>query len=156
MVRTVLAVVAGYATLAVLVMLAFSVAIVAPDFAFQPGSAEVTHGWMAYVIAASFAAAVAAGAVATRVGRGPRPARILAGLVLVFGLFEAARNAQKTAPQASAAEIAAMSVMDKAQAGVQPRWYSLVLPFLGATGVLTGAVAGRRCGLRSALVQSSA
>lgn len=156
MVRTILAVIAGYVTLAILVMLAFSVAVAAPDFAFQPQSTSVTPAWLVYASVASVVAAAAGGAVAAWIGRGPRPAYILAGLMLVFGIVEAIRNSKKAPPNASPDQLAAMSVMDKAQVAVQPVWYSWSLPLLGAAGVLAGAAACRRCGSPPVLVQSSA
>jgi hypothetical protein len=144
MFRTLLAVPVGYLTLGVLVILAFSLAALAPDFALRPGTLDATRGWIAYTLIASALAAAAGGAVAARIGRGRWAAWILAGMVLLFGLVEAARNAQKSPPNLTAEDLAAMSVVDKAKAAVQPGWYALALPFLGAAGVLVGGtVAGR-------------
>jgi hypothetical protein len=59
-------------------------------------------------------------------------------VTLAFGLFEAVRNSQRERPNKTAAEIAAMSMMEKAQISIQPTAYSWSLPFIAAAGVLIG------------------
>ena len=64
--RAILAAFAGYLTLAVIVMAGFSLVLIAPTFAYQPDSLDVTGGWLVYTIGLSFVAAVLGGFVCGR------------------------------------------------------------------------------------------
>jgi hypothetical protein len=138
MLRYVLSVIAGYAAMAVVVMAGFAVAFVAPDFAYQKDSLDVSTGWLVYTLVLSLVGAIVGGFVCGWIARDYRPVVALAALALAFGLFEAARNAGRARPTKSPQEIAAMSMMDKAQISVQPTAYAWTLPFVGAAGVLIG------------------
>jgi hypothetical protein len=128
--------------MAVLVMAAFSVALVAPDLAFQAGTFDVTPGWLAYTLTASLAAAAVGGFVAAVVGRS-RAVRALAVLVVVVGLGSAVNNVRRERPAATE-DPSGLSVTERAMKAVQPTWYAFALPFLAAAGVLLGGqVRGR-------------
>lgn len=138
MLRSILSVIAGYVVMAVIVVAGFSVAFIAPDFAYQAGSLNVSTGWLVYTIVLSFVAAVAGGLVCALIARKYQPVVVFAVVALAFGLFEAVRNGQRERPSKTAAEIAAMSMMDKGQISVQPIAYAWSLPFIAAAGVLIG------------------
>lgn len=144
MLRNVLSAIAGYIVMAVIVMAGFSVALLAPDFAYQKSSLDVTAGWIAYTLVLSFLAAVVGGFVCAAIARKPQPVIALAIAVLLLGLLEAGRNQMKTKPAMTPEELAAMSMMDKAQISVQPTMYSFALPFVGAAGILVGGRLRRR------------
>lgn len=137
MVRFIAAVALGYLVMAVLVLAAFSVALVAPDFAFRAGSFDVTVGWLAYTLAASLVAATAGGFVAAAVARRRQAASILAALVLILGLGSGLANLVRERPGAAESP-AGMSVTERASRAVQPTWYALAVPFLGASAALVG------------------
>ena len=136
MFRFIVAVVVGYLVMAVLVVAAFSVAVVAPDFAFRADSLDVTAGWLVWTLAASVVAAGAGGFVAAVVARRRSAATALAGLVLGAGLLSAVGNLAKEWPAGESA--ARPNVPERAARAVQPVWYSFLLPVLGAGGVLAG------------------
>lgn len=138
MFRNVLAAIAGYIVMALLVIAGFSVALAAPEFAYQADSLDVTSGWIAYTLALSFVAAVAGGFVCAAIARKPRPVAALAIVVVLLGLLEAGRNLMKSRPAMTHEQLAAMSIMDKAQISVQPTAYAFALPFVGAAGILVG------------------
>lgn len=148
MLRSILSVIAGYAVMAVIVVAGFSVAFVAPDFAYQAGTLDVSTGWLVYTIVLSFLAAVAGGLVCVLIARNYQPVVVFAAIVLAYGMYEAYRNGQRERPNKTAAEVAAMSMMDKAQMSVQPAAYAWSLPFIAAVGVLIGGRVGpgRRTG----------
>jgi hypothetical protein len=138
MVRMIAAGVLGYLTILALVMLTFAVVFVAPDFAFEPDSWEVTPGWLAYTLTMSFLAACAGGLVAVLVARGDRrPALWLAAVVMLLGLAGAASQLSREPPPPMGGS--AKDPMTRGAEAVQPTWYALLLPFLGAAGVLAGA-----------------
>jgi hypothetical protein len=138
MVSLIGAVVVGYLVMAVFVMAAFSLALVAPDLAFEAGSFDVTPGWLAYTLVASLAAAAAGGFAAAAVGR-TRAVRVLAVLVVVVGLSSAVNNLRRERPAATD-DPSSLSVTERAMKAVQPTWYAFTLPFLAAAGVLLGGL----------------
>ncbi|MFG0252004.1 MAG: hypothetical protein ACF8NJ_03930, partial [Phycisphaerales bacterium JB038] len=91
MLRAIAAVIVGYVTLALWVMLTFSIAflVLGKEFAFQEGSTQVTFGWILVSIVLGLIGAVIGGLVAGLIGANPRrtPVKVLAGLVLVLGLL---------------------------------------------------------------------
>lgn len=119
-----LGVVVGYVAMEVWVMATLALAgrLVGADFAVGPEGTGVTAGWLAINIPLSFVGAYIGGSFAQRLGRehGSVTVRVLAGVVVAVGLVTAfTRPADPTAPT----------------------WYTFVIPFLGAAGILLG---GRR------------
>lgn len=142
MVRKLLAVFAGYAVMAILVMLGFSMVWFAPEQAFvSRESLEVKSGFVYYTLVMSFVAAMIGGYVCGKIGRNKTCVPVLAGVVLVAGLAMAVNSTRKEKPHFSPDQLAAMSIQEKAEHGRQPDWYSFAMPVLGAVGVLIG---GRR------------
>jgi hypothetical protein len=138
--RLILAVLLGYLVMAVCVMLAFSVAFVAPDFAFEKDSYEVTPAWIGYALLLSFVAAAVGGFVAVWLAGRPdaRAAVALAGVVFLLAVGSAVVQLGRDRPEAKPAEIAREGMMERASKAVQPTWYAFTLPFLGAAGALLG------------------
>jgi hypothetical protein len=137
MFRSIVAVVAGYLVMVVLVIAAFSLSIVAPDFAFQKDSFEVTAAWLVFTLAVSFAAAIVGGFVCAWIARRRSATHALAALAIVLGLGGAVSNLTKERPTASESA-AGLSVMARSERAVQPNWYAFALPFVAAAGILIG------------------
>jgi hypothetical protein len=133
MVRSILSVLAGYVTLAVLVMAGFAIAFVKPEVAFHGDSLTVAPAWLAYTLVLSLIAAAVGGWVCRRVARSHRPVIGLAVLVLAVGVGSALVNRARPEPESSAADVAT-----RLQQARQPDWYAFTLPVLGAAGVLLG------------------
>lgn len=134
--RTIAGVVVGYLSMVVVVIIGFSLSLVAPEFAFQKDSLDVTSGWLAYTLGLSLVAAFLGGFVAVVIGRQRRTAKALAILVFSLGMFGAVANAMKEKPTKE--DLAAMTVQERGSKAVQPIWYSFLLPFIGAGGILLG------------------
>ena len=117
MARKILAVIIGYAVLAILVM-----AITPVLSKFLLGSATpsehspLTGMYLFTNLASGFLAATAGGYVAALIGRGQPAARILGVIVLLAGIL--------------------FGLLTKS--GPQPQWYLLLLPLTGAAGVFVG------------------
>ena len=146
MARSILAVVAGYATLALLIFVSFTALylLMGSDAAFEPGSYDASSLWVMTSFPLGVAASVAAGYVCAAIARGGRAPQVLAGVVLVLGLLFAipVLRAADDAP-ARAGDVSNMEAMQQAR---QPRWVALANPFVGAVGVLVGAGLRRRRG----------
>lgn len=145
MARSILAVVAGYATLVLLIFVTFTALylVLGADASFDPGSYDASALWVATSFPLGVAASVAAGYVCAAVARGGRAPQALAGVVLVLGLLFAipVLRASDAAPAARAGDVPNMEAMRQAR---QPKWVALVNPFIGAVGVLVGAGLRRR------------
>jgi hypothetical protein len=138
MLRTVLAVVAGYAALFIGVMVLFTVyyLLIGVEATYKPGSYEVTGLWIIGSIVLSFVAAYAGGYVCTVLARNRLAAKVLAGIVLVLGVVMAF---MWTSEGAGAVRMGDVSMSDAMSLSVEPRWLTFLNPFLGALGVLLGA-----------------
>jgi len=139
MVRMIAAIVVGYIVMFVLVFATFTAAYFAlgADRSFRPGTYEVTGAWVAVSTVLSFAAAVAGGFLAAKIGRGQKAAVLLAVVVVVLGVVLAipSLNAPKT-DEVRPGDVSNADAMMKAQ---QPPAVTLVTPVIGAVGVLAGA-----------------
>ena len=145
MARSILAVVAGYATLCLLIFVTFTALylVLGADRSFESGSYDASALWVATSFPLGVAASVAAGYVCAAAARGGRAPQVLAGVVLVLGLLFAipVLRASGTPTPARAGDVSNMEAMQSAR---QPNWVALVNPFVGAAGVLVGAGLRRR------------
>ncbi len=149
MLRTIAAVIVGYIVMSVWVMLTLSVAwlVLGRNFAFEPGTTNVTAGWMTVAGLLGFFGAVLAGVVAARIGRDPTntPVKVLAGVVLGLGIVFAAANNSASRPASDPADIPeGVSVFEAASHAQQPPWYGYFTAFIGAAGILFGGRLLRR------------
>jgi len=152
--RTVLAVIAGYAVIFIFIVTAFTLAYMAggANFAFQGESLNVTAGWLVMATVMNFVAACLGGWIAAVIAKGKSPSAVkaLAALLLVLGLGIAAWNLTAERP-GPAKPISELTSSEAAQFAAQPHWYNFLIPFIGFAGVLLG---GR--GRNSELVGSPA
>lgn len=140
MLRTILGVVLGYVTLALLIFITFSLAYLAmgADGAFQPGSYDVTALWIITSFVLSLLAAIAGGYVCAIVAKTVKAPFALAALIIVLGVVGALMVIMNTsaAKPARTAEVGNLEAMQNAQ---QPAWVALLNPLIGAAGVVLGA-----------------
>ncbi|HQF88393.1 MAG TPA: hypothetical protein PLN26_14300 [Acidobacteriota bacterium] len=141
MLRIILAVIAGYLTMAVFVFAMFSAAYLAigTEGAFQTGSFDVSTLWIAVSVVLSVVAAVVGGWVCARIGRRRAAVIALVAVVVVLGLAVAAMEFTHSGERVPAARSGKVSNFDAMQLAQQPTWLTLLNPLLGAAGVLLGA-----------------
>jgi hypothetical protein len=147
MLRTILAVVVGYAVMTVLVVLSFTPAFVTPELVFVTDGIGVTVAFLVFTLATGGAAAAVGGFVAALVaGRHARLSLLaLVAIVFVLGIGSAVYGLFQVPPTFSAEEVARMTPMEKAAIGHEPAWYAFLLPLMSSAGVLAGGrLAGRR------------
>lgn len=138
MIRSILSVVVGYMTLALLIMAGFSVGFARPDLAFKLGTLNATAGWLIYTTLLSFVTAIIGGWVCRRIARSSRPAQVFAALVFFIGIASAIQNNAKPVPTLTADELNAMPQMERMQHTRQPDWFAFTIPVLAAAGILIG------------------
>lgn len=141
MMRTIGSVIAGYATMFIVVFVGLMVAymVLGTDGAFKVGSFEPSLTWLVIMFVVGFVAAVGGGFVCRAIAKSNGAVKALVGVVLVLGLLSAipAFMQSDEAPERTG-DLAGMEAMGQAR---QPLWVALVNPIIGAAGALIG---GRR------------
>ena len=137
MLRNILAAIAGYIAMAAVLFVLFSLLWVTlgPVRAFQPGSWEVSGGWVIGTVVLGFAAACIGGKVCARVGRDARAAAILIALVIVLGVVRALM--QVDVPVEPRPDD--LSMMEATAGARHPAWFDWINPLIGAAGVWFGS-----------------
>jgi hypothetical protein len=138
MLRSILAVVAGYLVFALFIFVAFTALylLLGADASFKPGSYHPSSLWLALSTLLGFVGTVVGGYVCAALARGGRAPLALAVVVLVVGLLFAFLAPKRSeGSEARAGDVPNMEAMQKA---IQPRWSALLNPFLGVAGVLVG------------------
>ena len=136
MLRNVFAAIVGYVAMAAVQFAFFSLLwlTVGPSRAFEPGSWEVSGGWVLVQVVLGLVGAYIGGQVCARVAHDAKGATILIGLVIVLGVVNALM-----APEMAAGPRPDDVTMMEATAGArQPVWYLWLNPLIGAVGVWLG------------------
>src|SRR5712691_1972627 len=90
MARAIIAVIASYVVIFVLLFAGFTCAylFMGPDNAFKPGSYQASNRWIAMSLVLSFAVAIIAGLICAVIAKGSRAPLALAIVVLVLGFTQ--------------------------------------------------------------------
>ena len=142
--RNILAVIAGYFAMAVILFVIFTAAYfgMGADRAFKETSYDVSTLWVAVSVIVGFFAALVGGAVCGLVSGRSRGATLsLMVLVLVLAAVSAGMALAKEKPVGEDAirgpETSNTDAMMRAQ---QPSWFLVANPIIGVFGVMTGAM----------------
>lgn len=140
MLRSIIAVVASYIAMAVLIGVAFAGMWfgLGPDRLLKPGSYQ---GSIVITILAPLLTIIGGlfgGWMCAKIGRSTTPVKVLAGIVLVLGLIMAYFTLQK--PYPADPRPAGMTVMQIMEVGREPTWFALANPVIGAVAVLAGGL----------------
>ena len=141
MMRRILGVVLGYATMAVFIFLTFSLLylILGADGSFEPKSYDVSLIWIIISFIFGIIAAVLGGYVCVLISKSQTPSMVLSALVLVIGLT---LGISQLGPQINEVqEVRTESVpnWDAMQKAKQPAFILLMNPIIGALSVLGGS-----------------
>ena len=164
MIRGILAVIVGFVVMAVWVLGTFAAAFftLGESYAFDDSTNQVTLAWCLLDLGLGLIGAVLGGFTAAAIGAGPKktPVKVLAGLVLLLGLGQAAwmMYGPEADPEPST-EVLFNEPRDKDAEGLlakvraemeaameyeQPTWYPFALPVVGLVGVLLGGKLKRK------------
>lgn len=145
MARSIIAVIVSYVLMFVLVSLAFFAmySVLGAEQAFNPRSWDASNRWVSIALVVSFVIAVIAGFVCALIAKGGKAPLALAIVVLALGLLLAIPSfvANQTDQGVRAYAPPLFEAMQKAK---QPNWVPLVLPVIGAIGVLIGGKLKKR------------
>ena len=137
MLRNILAAIVGYiAIVAVLFALSSLLwQVLGPSRAFQPGTWEVSGGWVLVTIVIGFVAAYIGGRVCARVAHDAKGAMILIGILVVLGVVSALIPVEAaTGPRPDD-----VSMMEATIGAVQPAWLNWLNPLIGVVGIWLGS-----------------
>ncbi|MGH7130650.1 MAG: hypothetical protein ACREJO_01735 [Phycisphaerales bacterium] len=140
MLRSILAVIASYIVMCILIMGAFMGLWfgLGPDGLLQPGSYK---GNMVITIAApaiTLICGLFGGWMCAKIARSGKPVVVLAGIVLVLGLLMAFFTIQK--PYPADPRPPGMTVQQIMEVGREPTWIAFFNPIAGAAAVLIGGL----------------
>lgn len=137
MLRNILAAIAGYVVMAAVLFVLFSLLWVTmgPSRAFEPGSWEVSGGWVLGQVVLGLVAAYIGGRVCAKVAHDAGGATILIGLVIVLGVV----NALMQGEMAAGPRPDDLSMMEATAGARQPTWFAWLNPVIGTVGVWFGS-----------------
>lgn len=144
--RTLTAAILGWLALVAMVLLLFSLgyAVLGADSVFQPVSFDVTRMWSFVGIGLNLVAAIIAGVVCVSAGGDTRSVRILAVMVLLFGLLMAVQSLNAPDNPAGLARLGPVPTTQAMIRAHQPMWATIVNPIVTVFGVIIGAMIWRK------------
>ncbi len=142
MLRALVAVIAGYLSLFLVVFGGLTVAFLSMGTAaaFEPGSYDVSKAWILVSVVVTAAAALVGGLVCGKIAQTRTPVKVLMALVGVLGLLSASVVMYKPAPTEPRPE--SLSNFEAMQSARTPAWAGALNTLIGVVGVAAGA--GRR------------
>lgn len=136
--RALLAVIAGFFTMFLLLFVLFTAAFLAmgAGAAFKPASYETSTTWNILSIFVTLAAAAAGGLVCAKVARTGAPVKVLAALLVAFGLVMAIPTFLATPPKEARPD--SMANLDAMQQAQTPPAMAILNGLLNGVGVVLG------------------
>lgn len=138
MIRSILAVVAGYLAMGILVFALFSGAYLAmgADRAFKPQSFDPSTVWIVTSFGLGLLAAIGGGVTCASIARRQPPVTALAAAVVALGALMAMPTLSATPdPGPRTGDVPNLEAMTKART---PAWVAFANPLVGAVGVMLG------------------
>lgn len=144
MARNILAAIGGYVAMVLVAIAGIGVAwtILGGAGAFDGEGPTPSTAWMASNLVGGLVAAMAGGWLARRMGTSSSAVTMLIGIVLVLGVVSAFLSAGVERPLLDK-PVAELTFAEAGAYAVQPGWYNVVIPIVGAVGAWLG---GRRPG----------
>lgn len=140
MIRSVIAVIASYIAMAIVVMALFSGMWfgLGLDRLLKPGSYQGSIIITILAPAITILAGLFGGWMCAKIARGTKPVLVLAGIVLALGGVMAAFTLQK--PYPADPRPAGMTVQQFMKIGREPDWFAIANPIIGAAAILVGGM----------------
>ncbi len=140
MVRSIVAVVAGYVVLALCIFVSFTALylILGAEGSFQPNSYNVSMTWIVASFILGLVAAIIAGFACGAIARSSKPPLVLAGIVLILGIIFAIPVLTSSNDPALAVREGNVGNLEAMQKAKQPGWIALLNPIVGAIGIAIG------------------
>jgi hypothetical protein len=146
MVRSVIAVIAGYVLMIILQVAAFMTiyTVMGADWSFKPRAYQASTRWTLMQFAVVLVTAAIAGFVCAMISRSGKAPLALAGLVLLLGLALAAGKVMTQPADTHEVRFGPVSNMEAMKKARHPAWVIFLGPFIGAVGVVIGGKLKKR------------
>jgi len=146
MARSIIAVIAGYVAMFVLVFVTFTCVflLMGTEWSFKPNSFEASNRWIAMSLVANLVIGIICGFICALIAKGGKTPMALAIVVFALGMLLAIPSmmAHKAgAGEVRTGNVSQMEAMTKAN---EPLWVPFTFPIIGAIGVLSGGKLKRR------------
>ncbi len=141
MARSIIAVIAGYVVIFLLVSATFIgvFLLMGVEWSFKPNSFEASNAWNVMALIANFLIAAVGGFVCALIAKGGKAPLALAIVVFVLGLIFAVPTLFANKANANLVRSPNLSTMEAMAHATQPAWVPFTFPVLGAAGVLLGS-----------------
>lgn len=143
MLRNILAVVAGYIVISIIVGIGLAIAyfILGSAGAYQEGSYEVTVTWIIAMITVGIIAALGSGFACAKISQNSKGAVLsLMGLIVVMSVID--YTIKENRPDLTAEQqvrTGEVSMSESPAVAVTPLWFAFVNPIIGVVGIMVGA-----------------
>ena len=139
MVKMILGIVAGYIAMSVVLFLLFSglYLVLGTSGSFNEGSYYVSTTWLLAGFIIFYVGAAVAGSVSALIGKDPKSAFWMGGVILILGILIAISQIV-AAPDDTTRKLAEVPMMDAMNLAQQPVWALFVNPIMGFIGALAG------------------
>jgi hypothetical protein len=138
MLRSIVAIVAGYIVLSLFFFVAFIAvfSMLGVDFVFQPESFAVTPLWWMFSAVIGLVGSALAGYVCAAISKSIRVCQVFAGIVFVVLILFCIPKMRDPTPRVRSGPVSTMDAMRLTQ---MPIWMHVLNPVLSALGVILGA-----------------
>lgn len=139
--KKILAVIAGYLSMAITVFVSFTVLylILGPEGSFVPQSYQVSLTWIFSSIFLSLFAAIIGGFVCQLIAKNRNTSLVLAGIVFILGIAAAVPTLTTPSEYAHQPREGSVGNMDAMQRAQQPPFILILNPIISAIGVYFGS-----------------
>lgn len=146
MARTIIAVVAGYLCMFVLVSVTITgvFLLMGAEWSFKPGSFEASNGWIVMSLVANLIIGIIGGFICALIAKGGKAPLVLALVVFALGLAFAVPAVVAHRANADLVRSGTVTFTDAMQKAREPLWVPFTAPIIGAVGVLIGGKAKKR------------
>lgn len=140
MIRAVLAVIIGYAAIALTVLIGLISAYMTlgPEGVFQRGTYELTTTWVVTAVGVNIVSAIVGGIVCALISRRKSTPLIFAAIVFILGIAVAFPTIASYDTE-SPARPDDITMTEAMMEGRQPTWFAFSNPFVVGMGIILGA-----------------
>jgi len=140
MARTIVAVIAGYITMFVLVSATImcTFLLMGAEWAFKPNSFDASNGWIVMSLVANLVIGIIGGIVCAIIAKGRKAPAILALVVFALGLLFAIPALVANRANTNVVRTGNVTLTEAMQNAREPVWVPFTFPIIGAVGVLIG------------------
>ena len=140
MARSIIAVIAGYVAMFVLVFVTFTCVflLMGTEWSFKPNSFEASNRWIAMSLVANLVIGIIGGFICALIAKGGKAPMALAIVVFALGMLLAIPSVMAHKAGVGEVRTGNVSQIEAMTKANEPLWVPFTFPIIGAIGVLIG------------------